>query len=156
MKLQHQKNGRCDHPLKFKKDNSKQYTNYRKSLLSLFGKVNVKCLERECHGIVESKIGGWIMRFLSSSQHHGPYFHSKANLREILRIWQTSLHALSTLKKHMIEFLMINFGGFYKSMVSMVSCCLPLSLSTAALQVCVHVNDKQSIQFKYYLSNFAK
>ena len=41
----------------FKKGDRKQYTNYRgMSLISLPGKVYVKCLERKCREIVESKL----------------------------------------------------------------------------------------------------
>ena len=42
-----------------------------------------------------------------------------------------SLHALSILKKHVTEFLGINFGRFCGCMALMVSCCVPLSHSTA-------------------------
>ena len=41
----------------FKKSNRKEYRNYRGiSLLSLPEKVYVKCLEKKCRGIVESKL----------------------------------------------------------------------------------------------------
>ena len=70
----------------FKKGDRKQCTNYRGiSLLSLPGKVYVKCLERKCREIVKSKLeDGQYVRFSSGSQHHGPNLHSEANLREIL------------------------------------------------------------------------
>ena len=42
-----------------------------------------------------------------------------------------SLHALLILKKHMTEFLGINFGRFCGSMALMVSCYMLLSHSTA-------------------------
>ena len=77
------------------------------------------------------KTGRWSVRFSSGSPHHGPNLHSEANLREILAVWQRSLHALSILKKHMTEFLGINFGRFCRSTVLMVNCCAPLSHSTA-------------------------
>ena len=37
------------------------------------------------------KTGRWSVRFLCGSQHHGPNFHSDANLREISGVWQRSL-----------------------------------------------------------------
>ena len=55
----------------------------------------------------------------------------EANLQAILGVWQRSLHALSILKKHMTEFLRINFKRFCRSMALVVSCYVPLSHSTA-------------------------
>ena len=70
----------------FKKGDCKQCTSYRGiSLLSLPGKVCAKCRE-----IMESNLEDAV-RFLSGSQHYGPNLHSKANLREILKVWQRSL-----------------------------------------------------------------
>ena len=53
---------------------------------------------------------------------------SSRNLGSMAKI---SLHALSILKKHMTEFLGINFGRFCKSMALMVNCYALLSHSTA-------------------------
>ena len=47
-----------------------------------------------------------------------------------------SLHALSILKKHVTEFLEIDFGRFCRSMALMVNCCAPskvILLSTGGL-----------------------
>ena len=64
------------------------------------------------------KTGRWSVRFSSGSQYHGPNLHSEANLREILEVWQRSLCMLCrSLKKHMTEFLGINFRRL------MVNCC---------------------------------
>ena len=49
-------------------------------------------------------------------------------LRSMAKI---SLYGLPILKKHMTEFLGINFGRFCRSMALMVNCCAPLSHSTA-------------------------
>ena len=53
---------------------------------------------------------------------------SSRNLGSMAKI---SLHALSILKKHMTEFLGINFGRFCRSMALMVNCYALLSHSTA-------------------------
>ena len=58
-----------------------------------------------------------------------------------------SLHALSILKKHITEFLGIDFGRFCGSMALMVTCCTLLSHSTADLRFCVGVNGKRSKPF---------
>ena len=88
--------------------------------------------------------GRYSVRFSSGSQHHGQNLHSEANLREILGV---SLHALSILKKHMTEFLGINFGRFCRSMALIVNWYALLSHSTADRKVSVRVNGKQSKPF---------
>ena len=79
------------------------------------------------------KTGRWSVWFSSKSQHHGRGLYSEANLQEILGVWQKCLHALSILKKHMTEFLGINFGRFCEStnMALKVNCYAPFSHSTA-------------------------
>ena len=75
---------------------------------------------------------GCPVRFLSGSQHHGPDFYSEANRRENFGcIAKMFLHSLLISKKHMTEFLRINFGRFCRSMAFMVNCYVPLSHSTA-------------------------
>ena len=53
---------------------------------------------------------------------------SSRNLGSMAKI---SLHALSILKKHMNEFLGINFGRFCRSTALMINCYVVLSHSTA-------------------------
>ena len=117
----------------FRKGNRSKCAHYKGiSILSLPEKVYAKCLERKCLEIVESKLEKSQCDFSSRSQHHGPNLYSEANLRKMLGVGQhISLHALLILKKHMTEFLGINFGRFCGSMVLMVSCYAPLSHSTA-------------------------
>ena len=106
----------------FKKEDLKQCTNYRGiSLLSLPGKYMPNALKGNAEKYWNQN---WkiISAVFAGSQHHGPNLHSEANLREILGVWQKSLHALSILKKHMTEFLGINFGRFCRSMALMVNC----------------------------------
>ena len=55
-----------------------------------------------------------------------------------------ALHALSILKKHLTEFLGINFGRFCRIMALMVNCCAPFY---SRPEVCVWVNGKQSKLF---------
>ena len=78
------------------------------------------------------KTGRWSMQFSSGSQHHGlnSSLWSKSS-RNLGSMAKTSLHALSILKKHMTEFLGINFGRFCWIMALMVNCYAPLSHSTA-------------------------
>jgi len=73
------------------------------------------------------------VRFSPRLQHHRPDIYSEANksLRNLGNKANISLHALLTSKKLMTGFFEINFGGFCRIMALIVSCCLPLSLSTA-------------------------
>ena len=60
-----------------------------------------------------------------------------------------SLHALSILKKHVIEFHRMYFRRFCRSMAMIISCYAPFSHFTAEcqLEVCVRENGKQSKPF---------
>ena len=57
---------------------------------------------------------GWILRFSSGSQHHGPDLLSEVkSSRNHGSMAKISLHALSILKKQMTEFLGMNFERFH-------------------------------------------
>ena len=116
----------------FKKGDRKQCTNYRGiSLLSLPGKVYAKCLERKCREIVESKLEDGQCGFRPGRSTTDQIFTLSKSSRNLGSMAKISLHALSILKKHMTEFLGINFGRFCRSMALMVNCYALLSHSTA-------------------------
>ena len=97
----------------FKKGNRKQCMNYRRiSLLNLPGKVYAKCLERKCQQIVESKLEDGQCSFRPGRNTTDQIFTLKQTSRNLGSMEKISLHALLILKKHMTEFLGINFEGF--------------------------------------------
>ena len=83
----------------YKKGDRKECTNYRGiSLLSLPGKVYVKCLKKMLKngGI---KVGKWPVWSSSRSQHHGPNFHSEVTPWEILGVCKGCLRLLCWSRK---------------------------------------------------------
>ena len=115
----------------FKKGDRKRCTNYKGiSLLSLPGKVYAKCLERKCREIVESKLEDGHDGFRSGRSTTDQIFTLKQIFDKSLENGK-DFHALLILKKHMTEFLGINFGRFCRSMALMVNCYALLSHSTA-------------------------
>ena len=80
----------------YKKGDRKEFTNYRGiSVLNLPGKVHIKCLERKCREIVESKLKNGQFGF----RPNGPYLQSEANLREILEVCSGYLRMLRLSRK---------------------------------------------------------
>ena len=116
----------------FKKGDRKQRTNYKGiSLLNLPGKVNAKCLERKFREIVESKLEDGRCGFRPGRSTTDQIFTLKQIFEKSGSMAKISLHALSILKKHMTEFLGINFGRFCRSMALMVNYYALLSHSSA-------------------------
>ena len=69
------------------------------------------------------------------------------SLRNLGSMAKIFLHALLILKKHMAEYLGINFGRFCTSMALMVNCCMPFKSFYCRPKVCVRVNGRQSKPF---------
>ena len=83
------------------------------------------------------------VQFSSGLQHHGSNLHSEANLGSMVKI---SLHALSILKKHVAEFLWINFGRLLENGVD-GQLLRAIKSFYCRPEVCVRVNGKQSKPF---------
>ena len=116
----------------FKKEDRKQCTNYRGiSLLSLPGKVYAKCLERKCREIVESKLEDGQCGFHPGRSNTDQIFALKQIFEKSWEYGKDLFACFVDLKKHMTEFLGINFGRFCRSTALMVNCYALLSHSTA-------------------------
>ena len=116
----------------FKKGNRKQCTNYRtRSLLSLPGKVNAKCLERKCREIMESKLEDDQCGFRPDRSTTGQIFTLKQIFEKAWEYGKDLFASFVDLEKHMTELLGINLCKFCGSMALMVSCYALLSHSTA-------------------------
>ena len=125
---------RCDYSDIQERRSQAMHKLQRISLLSLPGKVwksICQMLERKCQEIVKSKLEDGQFSFRPSCSTTDQFFTLKQIFEKLWEYAKISLHALSILKKHMTEFLGINFGRFCSSIALVINCCAPLSHSTA-------------------------
>ena len=133
----------------FKKGDRKQCTNYKGiSLLSLPAKVYAKCLERKCREIVESKLEDGQCGFCPGRSTTDQIFTLKQIWRNLGCMAKIFLHVFSNLKKHMTEFLGINFGRFCESIYGVNGQLLcAIKSFYCRPEICVRVNIRQSKPF---------
>ena len=125
----------------YKRVDHKQCTNYRGiSLLSLPGKLYAKCLERRHRQIVEPALEDGQYGFRPGCSNTDQIFTMKQILlRSHGSMPRTFLLVLLIWKRHMTGYFEINFGGYFRNMALMVSCCWLLSHFTVNQKLIVFV-----------------
>jgi len=119
----------------------RQYTKLllRISLLSLPGKLYAKSLERKCREIVDSKLEDGQCGFCSGRSTRDQLYTQKQIFE---KSWEYGKNLFACFVDHEKQYdrvLQDKIWRFCRSMALMVSCCLPLSPSTAK-QKCIFVS----------------